>query len=861
MHYISRLKIQRRILILVGALFAVIGLSAAGVAIAATKSAGGATCTIVGTEKNDVIKGTVGNDIICGLGGNDTIIGLGGDDVIDGGAGNDTLIGGAGNDTLIGGAGNDTFDGGIGLNTASFQDSSAAVSASLATGKASGDGKDTLANIINLTGGGANDILTGNGAANLLNGGGGNDTIAGGAGNDILQGGAGNDILQGGFGDDAITGGDGRDTLNYSDNSSGVSINLATGVETGQGSDTISGDENVIAGSGNDTITGDAADNSINAGSGNDTIAGGAGNDSLTGGAGNDVISGGAGNDAIIGSAGSDTLDYSINTTGMIVNLATGASTGDGSDTISGDENVIAGSGNDTITGNSDANNIDAGPGNDTITGGAGNDTLAGGAGNDRLVGDAGNDALQGGPGNDGLVGGDGSDTLAGSVGEPAVTEKNLCENDSHDTVSYCGFDENAPWVESATLSRTEVDSSGSAQTVTATMHVTDELMGVEYAGCSITLENARQPTGYERAVRISGDAIDGIYTCNVNIPKGGSTGRWGLNFDTRDGAGNLGLADQGPNGKWHSNLPEIMSQTPEHWINQVGVGDMLAPRITNPSFSVSTIDTSSAVQTFTVDMTVSDDYSGVSAVLCDARHGASIDPKPGYASDVSPVLISGDKMSGVWRCTIKLPLGAGHGKWGIMISASDLSAKGYSIETDFNNDHKWIVGDLTLPYLPEPITSDAQNYITQTGVGDDLAPVLQSISFDRTTINSSSSDQTVTATLTVAPEQWGLPRVIIFDVLSPQTMAEHQAPCIRTMVNDDGSTVWSCTFTIQLGSAKGLFAAMIWLADDAGNRADFRGDPATGKWKNIIDATGQYNWWDGFNLDLGPVGVTNTDK
>jgi hypothetical protein len=748
------LKVSSRILLIAGAALAIAGFTSAGIALAAPKAANGAACTIVGTAKNDVLKGTAKNDVICGLGGNDTITGLGGNDVIDGGTGNDTIDGGVGNDTLLGGVGNDK-----------------------------------------------------------------------------------------------LTGGSGTDTVSYADSAAGVNVNLQTGTSTGQGTDKVSGDENVVGGSGNDTLTGDSASNSLTGGSGNDTMSGGAGNDSLSGGVGNDTMAGGAGNDTEAGGTGTDTLNYSANSSGIVLDLATGTETGDGRDTVSGDENVIAGSGNDIITGDTASNNINAGSGNDTVNGGAGNDTVNGGAGNDRLLGNAGNDTLQGGAGNDGLLGGAGSDTLSGAVGTPAAGEKNLCEHDQADTVTYCGFDENAPWIDSATVSRTEVDSSTAAQTIVVTMHITDDLMGFDNARCSVLLENARSATGSDSAVRVSGDAIDGIYTCNVTIPLGGSTGRWGLSFDTRDLAGNLGIAEQGPNGKWHSNLPEIMTQTPEHWINQTGVGDMQAPRISNPTFSATELDTSTSEQTITVQMTVTDDFMGVAAVRCDARHAGAIDFNSGYGYAYATKL-SGDMMSGVWTCAVKLPMGAGHGKWGMNISASDNSSKGYSMATDFNNENQWTVDDVTLPNTPPPIVSEGVNFFTQTGPGDDIAPVLQSISFDRTNINASSSDQSVTATLTIGPEQWGATRVITFDEVSPSTMAEHRAPCNLITTNGDGSTVWTCTFTIQLGSPKGQFSTMVLLADDAGNRADYRGDPATGKWTTD---------WVTFQ-ELGPVGITNSD-
>lgn len=71
---------------------------------------GGPTCTLIGTEGDDVLSGTDGPDVICGLGGNDRINGRGGDDVVLGGRGHDLAIGGAGADQLLGENGSDTLD-------------------------------------------------------------------------------------------------------------------------------------------------------------------------------------------------------------------------------------------------------------------------------------------------------------------------------------------------------------------------------------------------------------------------------------------------------------------------------------------------------------------------------------------------------------------------------------------------------------------------------------------------------------------------------------------------------------------------------------------------------------------------------
>lgn len=71
-------------------------------------------CTIVGTQRGDILRGTPRRDVICGLGGNDIIRGGRGNDILRGGRGDDTLRGGPGNDILRGGPGVDRLVGGRG---------------------------------------------------------------------------------------------------------------------------------------------------------------------------------------------------------------------------------------------------------------------------------------------------------------------------------------------------------------------------------------------------------------------------------------------------------------------------------------------------------------------------------------------------------------------------------------------------------------------------------------------------------------------------------------------------------------------------------------------------------------------------
>jgi Ca2+-binding RTX toxin-like protein len=156
------------------------------------------------------------NDVLTGTAAADTLAGRGGADLLLGQAGNDTLNGDAIGDTLRGGLGNDALNGGGGQDTASYRDAGGPVTVSLAAGTATGAlGRDTLAAIENLEGGGGGDRLTGDDLVNTLGGASGADRLFGRGGDDALLGALGNDRLAGALGRDTLTGGAGADLFDY----------------------------------------------------------------------------------------------------------------------------------------------------------------------------------------------------------------------------------------------------------------------------------------------------------------------------------------------------------------------------------------------------------------------------------------------------------------------------------------------------------------------------------------------------------------------------------------------------------------------------------------------------------------------
>jgi Ca2+-binding RTX toxin-like protein len=250
-----------------------------------------------GSLHNDTLIGDDNDNLLGGLDGNDTLEGGAGSDVLDGGDGNDTLRGGAGDDSLIGGAGADILDGGEGKDFVSYATASSGILINLLTGDIAGDATgDRFLSIEEIEGSYFADTLVGDATSNIFRGGGGNDSLQGGAGSDFLSGDAGDDRLIGGVGADILDGGDGYDVASYETATTGISINLATYMHTGNAAVTgdAAGDifqsiEEIEGSRYQDTLRGDTNNNILSGAGGDDLLIGGGGADTLRGGQGNDT--------------------------------------------------------------------------------------------------------------------------------------------------------------------------------------------------------------------------------------------------------------------------------------------------------------------------------------------------------------------------------------------------------------------------------------------------------------------------------------------------------------------------------------------------------------------------------------------
>jgi Ca2+-binding RTX toxin-like protein len=255
--------------------------------------------TIDGGAGTDSLNGGSGLDILLGGSENDTIDGGNDDDQLGGDGGDDSLLGGSGNDTLFGGSGNDTLDGGVGtFDAADYSLAGTAISVSLLTGAATQGGEqDSLIGIERLIATDLSDTIGGSGLNEVLEGRDGGDRIDAGLGNDTLLGEGGDDTMFGAGGNDLINGGGGFNVIGFL--LGGASVDLALGVSSGEGNDTLISIQGVFGSSGDDTLRGSDVANLLRGSTGNDSLSGLDGADTLLGGLGNDTLDGGAGDDTL----------------------------------------------------------------------------------------------------------------------------------------------------------------------------------------------------------------------------------------------------------------------------------------------------------------------------------------------------------------------------------------------------------------------------------------------------------------------------------------------------------------------------------------------------------------------------------
>jgi Ca2+-binding RTX toxin-like protein len=274
------------------------------------------------SEQADTFVGGSLNDQVYGAEGADSLSGGDGLDKLYGEVGADTLNGDDGNDILIGGEGADVLNGGAGRDTVSYETMTHGIIMNLFVGSHSDDAAGDTFDSVEVfwltgfndmfTGSAGDDEVRGNDGLDTLNGQDGSDRLRGEDGADTLNGDGGDDFLWGDAGADTLNGGAGTDYACYTYSRTGLTIDLATGVNTGEaaGDTYVSVERFQLTNQSTqaDFFVGTSGDDWVAGYKGVDTIDGGDGNDTINGGGQNDILNGGAGDDRIVGDTGNDLM-------------------------------------------------------------------------------------------------------------------------------------------------------------------------------------------------------------------------------------------------------------------------------------------------------------------------------------------------------------------------------------------------------------------------------------------------------------------------------------------------------------------------------------------------------------------------
>lgn len=377
-----------------------------------------------GTYDSDLLQidDGAGHDTIFGFDGNDTIHGVAGDDVVIGGADNDLIWGGTGDDDLSGDWSGISLDGGDNYLRPAGNDRIWG-----------GDGDDRI------DGDNGSDRLWGGAGSDILDAGRGDDTVYGDGGNDWLSAGYGSDLLYGGNGDDAFTisgfiplgtdtayGGAGDDDATFYGWGSGH-FDGDTGTDTltlywyNPADDyyartyvDMTGPSSVARATSDINGTLEVTFTNVEA----LHVQTSFGNDTIISGGGDDTISVQLGSNLVDAGGGDDTVSY-------LVTAANRLEGGDGSDTlVVGNLNhlvldfdgsgAIATDGRGSVLAGFERFDVHGGFYADTVTLGGGDDAFSGHVGDDTVHGGAGVDRLDGNQNNDVLHGDDGDDRLLG---------------------------------------------------------------------------------------------------------------------------------------------------------------------------------------------------------------------------------------------------------------------------------------------------------------------------------------------------------------------------------------------------------------------------------------------------------------
>ncbi len=270
------------------------------------------------------------------------------------------------------------------------------------------------------------------------------------------------------------------------------------------------------------------------------------------------------------------------------------------------------------------------------------------------------------------------------------------------------------------------VDTTAGTQSISVTMHVSDDLSGVTSA-CA-WFRNPRDVVQFACGTLVSGTTLDGVWNKAITISPFAASGTWVVErVQLNDAAGNVATllqSDLAARG-FSTDLTVISDQ------------DITPPQIKSFAISPASVDVSSGPATITVTIAASDDRTGVNlgsrcflylALVLVGPSGS----QPREIGCWGMTRIGGSDMDGVWTGTFIMPQYSESGTWKV---------NGLRVEDDARN------ASVQFGMTPLQVTS---------AVSDTTAPQLTNISFTPAVVDTSSGPAGITVDVTVTDDLSG---------------------------------------------------------------------------------------------------------
>ena len=173
--------------------------------------------------------------------------------------------------------------------------------------------------------------------------------------------------------------------------------------------------------------------------------------------------------------------------------------------------------------------------------------------------------------------------------------------------------------------------------------------------------------------------------------------------------------------------------------IAQAQVSDVTPPTLTGLSFTPNSVDVTGGPQTVTVTATVTDNLAGVSSILVQFTSLAvPIQREP--LNSLSLARISGTSLNGTYRGTLQIPQYSQGGVWKLSVTSLSDAA-----------------GNIVSVSAANLATAGFATDLTVTSIPDVQPPTVLGINFSPSIIDVSTSNQTLTMTLTLSDDVSGV--------------------------------------------------------------------------------------------------------